>query len=192
VRLGHFFLSSPSRYGEKFPSGKSVTDSLPLPRHRPGDSRDKSSEFLGRQVSGGDIGGATPVPIPNTEVKPSRANGTARFPCGRVGRCRSFLLKARTSHDVRAFAFLRPPPDGLHGAPTGSFQPAAWTVNAAASHRHSRHRSRRSPPPLSSRPAFLDRRCDIADSSKSSDIQRCPRRGTAPLSDYGRALSRKK
>src|SRR5215470_11682113 len=30
-----------------------------------------------RQVSGGFAGGATPVPIPNTEVKPSRADGTA-------------------------------------------------------------------------------------------------------------------
>src|SRR5262249_22678590 len=29
------------------------------------------------QVSGGFTGGATPVPIPNTEVKPSRADGTA-------------------------------------------------------------------------------------------------------------------
>ena len=29
-------------------------------------------------VSGGYIGGVTPVPIPNTEVKPSRADGTPR------------------------------------------------------------------------------------------------------------------
>ena len=28
--------------------------------------------------SGGNVGGATPDPIPNSEVKPSRANGTAR------------------------------------------------------------------------------------------------------------------
>ena len=34
------------------------------------------------QVSGGYIGGVPPVPIPNTEVKPSRADGTAWFPCG--------------------------------------------------------------------------------------------------------------
>src|SRR5690349_874357 len=45
-------------------------------------------------VSGGYIGGVPPVPIPNTEVKPSRADGTARFPCGRVGRCRNFLHDA--------------------------------------------------------------------------------------------------
>src|SRR5205814_5119191 len=30
------------------------------------------------KVSGDHTGGATPVPIPNTEVKPSRAYGTAR------------------------------------------------------------------------------------------------------------------
>ena len=30
------------------------------------------------QNSGGYIGGVTPVPIPNTEVKPSRADGTPR------------------------------------------------------------------------------------------------------------------
>ncbi len=28
------------------------------------------------KVSGGDAGGATPVPIPNTEVKPSKADDT--------------------------------------------------------------------------------------------------------------------
>src|SRR6476660_8029831 len=41
-------------------------------------------------VSGGDSGGETPVPIPNTAVKPSSADGTARSPCGRVGRRRIF------------------------------------------------------------------------------------------------------
>ena len=30
------------------------------------------------KVSGGNSGGVTPVPIPNTEVKPSSADGTAR------------------------------------------------------------------------------------------------------------------
>src|SRR5712672_2996715 len=49
------------------------------------------------KVSGGYIGGVPPVPIPNTEVKPSRADGTARFPCGRVGRCRNFSLNAPPS-----------------------------------------------------------------------------------------------
>ena len=32
--------------------------------------------------------GETPVPIPNTEVKPPRNHGTAGIPGGRVGRCR--------------------------------------------------------------------------------------------------------
>ena len=32
--------------------------------------------------------GETPVPIPNTEVKPPRNHGTAGSPGGRVGRCR--------------------------------------------------------------------------------------------------------
>jgi hypothetical protein len=41
------------------------------------------------KVSGGDGGGATPVPIPNTAVKPSSADGTG-FP-GRVGRCQIYI-----------------------------------------------------------------------------------------------------
>ena len=36
----------------------------------------RPSLFL--KVCGGYIGGVTPVPIPNTEVKPTRADGTAR------------------------------------------------------------------------------------------------------------------
>src|SRR6267143_7139930 len=49
----------------------------------------------GSTFSGGYIGGVPPVPIPNTAVKPSRADGTARFPCGRVGRCRNFSQTPR-------------------------------------------------------------------------------------------------
>src|SRR5437870_3714314 len=44
-------------------------------------------------VSGGDSGGETPVPISNTAVKPSSADGTARSPCGRVGRRRILCRK---------------------------------------------------------------------------------------------------
>ena len=40
---------------------------------------------------GDDGGGDTPLPIPNREVKPASADGTARSPRGRVGR-RPFLL----------------------------------------------------------------------------------------------------
>jgi len=35
-------------------------------------------------ISGGYGGGDTPVPIPNTAVKPSSADGTAGSPSGRV------------------------------------------------------------------------------------------------------------
>ena len=63
----------------------------------------------GQQFSGGYIGGVLPVPIPNTEVKPSRADGTARFPCGRVGRCRIFfrrpLLCALREQGPSSFCF---------------------------------------------------------------------------------------
>src|SRR4029450_8574493 len=44
-------------------------------------------------ISGGNGGGATPVPIPNTAVKPSSADGTAWSPCGRVGRRRITLTE---------------------------------------------------------------------------------------------------
>ncbi len=35
-------------------------------------------KVVGIKYSGGDRGGVTPVPIPNTEVKPSIVDGTAR------------------------------------------------------------------------------------------------------------------
>ena len=56
-------------------------------------------------VSGGDGGGETPVPIPNTVVKPSSADGTARSPCGRVGRRRISLQKARDPNGSGPFCF---------------------------------------------------------------------------------------
>ena len=41
------------------------------------------------RLSAGAFGrGVTPVPIPNTEVKPPCAYGTAGYPGGRVGQCR--------------------------------------------------------------------------------------------------------
>src|SRR2546428_7525339 len=50
-------------------------------RASPGYTRDsRCSERRSHRrekIPGGDAGGATPVPIPNTEVKPSRADGTA-------------------------------------------------------------------------------------------------------------------
>src|SRR6184192_1659875 len=51
-------------------------------------------------VSGGESGGETPVPIPNTAVKPSSADGTARSPCGRVGRRRIYSKQGPGSPGV--------------------------------------------------------------------------------------------
>ena len=47
------------------------------------------SRFTGRNAtpkfSGDSVGRVTPVPIPNTEVKPTGADDTASFRCGKVG-----------------------------------------------------------------------------------------------------------
>src|SRR5262249_30804239 len=51
-----------------------------------------------RHPSGGDGGGDTPVPIPNTAVKPSSADGTAWSPCGRVGRRRILSERPRSAN----------------------------------------------------------------------------------------------
>ena len=47
------------------------------------------------KFSGGCIGRVTPVPIPNTEVKPTGADDTASFRCGKVGSRRIYFKKAR-------------------------------------------------------------------------------------------------
>ena len=44
-------------------------------------------------------GGETPLPIPNREVKPTRADGTASFRGGRVGRHQIYFLIASHYHD---------------------------------------------------------------------------------------------
>jgi hypothetical protein len=46
------------------------------------------SREIGRTISGGYGGGDIPVPIPNTAVKPTSADGTWGFLPGRVGRRR--------------------------------------------------------------------------------------------------------
>ena len=43
-------------------------------------------------MSGDNGGGVTPVPIPNTEVKPSNADDTASLRGGKVGRRQVFLF----------------------------------------------------------------------------------------------------
>ena len=53
----------------------------------------------------GDNGGeATPVPIPNTAVKLSCADGTAVY-CGRVGRCQDFLFSG-SKHPAQALSLI--------------------------------------------------------------------------------------
>ena len=52
---------------------------------------------------GGYSGGETPVPIPNTEVKPSSADGTSHVLCGRVGRRRDFINEPDPSKEGPGF-----------------------------------------------------------------------------------------
>ncbi len=56
-------------------------------------------------VSGGDSGGATPVPIPNTVVKPSSADGTIGSPYGRVGRRRIKIERPDLERGRAFFSF---------------------------------------------------------------------------------------
>jgi hypothetical protein len=57
-----------------------------LPKGRSGAALDRLNPSFGRvesydtlpKISGGIVGGVLPDPISNSEVKPSRANGTAR------------------------------------------------------------------------------------------------------------------
>ncbi len=57
-----------------------------------------------RTILGDYCGGAPPLPIPNREVKPASADGTA-FICGRVGR-RQSLPKAPVLFEPGPFLFL--------------------------------------------------------------------------------------
>ena len=64
-----------------------------------------------QRYSGGYCGGVPPLPIPNREVKPACADGTA-MQCGRVGSRHLFLKKRRSpsvSNDGRAFLCIIPP-----------------------------------------------------------------------------------
>ena len=73
-------------------------------------ARDTASETLIRGIfpiviyCGGYSAGAPPLPIPNREVKPGRADGTAP-PGGRVGRCR-FLQEEADCTGFRVFSLL--------------------------------------------------------------------------------------
>ena len=79
-------------------------------------AEDTASETLIRGIfpiviyCGGYSAGAPPLPIPNREVKPGRADGTAP-PGGRVGRCRfcKRRLTARDSVSSASSLFIPPP-----------------------------------------------------------------------------------
>ena len=79
-------------------------------------ARDTASETLIRVIfpiviyCGGYSAGAPPLPIPNREVKPGRADGTAPLG-GRVGRCRFCMrrLTARDSVSSASSLFIPPP-----------------------------------------------------------------------------------
>jgi hypothetical protein len=55
-------------------------------------------------LPGGYRGGGTPVPIPNTEVKPSNADGTASLRGGRVGRRQAFLFTKEKAWRPKLFS----------------------------------------------------------------------------------------
>ena len=65
-----------------------------------------------RMVSGGYGGGDIPVPIPNTAVKPTCADGTWGSPPGRVGRRRDFLKDPHRK--VGVFRIVKCAINGLH------------------------------------------------------------------------------
>ena len=58
-----------------------------------------------RELSGGYCGGVPPLPIPNREVKPTCADGTA-MQCGRVGSRLLFSSKPQVSKDSWGFLLV--------------------------------------------------------------------------------------
>ena len=59
----------------------------------------------------GDYGrGVTPVPIPNTEVKPSRADDTAPLRGGKVGRRQAFFVYSLMFNSLLLLEHTRSPP----------------------------------------------------------------------------------
>ena len=90
LRCEALFGVDPSKSGKK--AGKRSLFSrsgvaAPLFRERGADKRRQGFPTVHRA-------GATPVPIPNTEVKPRFGDGTAHFLCGRVARRWDFMRTA--------------------------------------------------------------------------------------------------
>ena len=67
-----------------------------------------------KTVAGGNSVGVTPVPIPNTAVKPHRANGTAGLSGGRVRRRQLHLLTPLLYRQGGLFFLV----EGVGGTPT--------------------------------------------------------------------------
>jgi hypothetical protein len=68
------------------------------------------SRFCGetaQKFPGGYCVGATPVPIPNTEVKPYSAENTASNRCGKIGHCRDIVEKPVDSLNQQAFSLYK-------------------------------------------------------------------------------------
>ena len=63
--------------------------------------------FAPQKTLGGYCGGVPPLPIPNREVKPACADGTA-MQCGRVGGCLLYLGSSRSNDFEDLFLFPRP------------------------------------------------------------------------------------
>ena len=108
--------------------------------------------------SGGYIGGVTPVPIPNTEVKPSRADGTPRETARESRSPPGFLIDGRQSlkrgwrpspfaGSLRGRRRSRRPPSGSPSARTraGSGCLPGSTSRARCPHRRRRRWPRATP-----------------------------------------------
>ena len=75
---------------------------------------------------GDNSGGETPVPIPNTAVKPSCADGTAEF-CGRVGRCQDLtLFFSRLALRWQSLFFFSSPTVGAGGRQSALRASSIW------------------------------------------------------------------
>ena len=59
------------------------------------------------KFSGDSVGRVTPVPIPNTEVKPTGADDTASFRCGKVGSRRIYIRRKPVQKCTGFFVWMK-------------------------------------------------------------------------------------